>query len=376
MPGLGLRFIVDHTLGQTEKQQQAVKAGLARNVAELNGFFASSEVNLAAEIVQIDFARLESVDAMTLLEDMARERGGFDRMFAKADEYGADYTFAIVNQLLLRGKRSCGRAYAVNKTVAEISSTRRAFAVIDIACGAHTLAHELGHLMGLNHGERVDACQPDMGHKTAIAPYANGYAEGNCDGKPGPGKFGTIMVGGWMAAINGDGRGSLRMFSNPRIRDPRCGISGRCGNPETGDAARALNENAIHYASHEEPDVHVLPYGSPALAYCVARKYKFFEISELENLECEGGAIDNISGIERLSNLKYIDLGNNRIVDFSPLAQLSANIVEAIDLSGNSLAFCPSIASLFHKFGRRVTPPRHCHIQTDDLRNEARLPGL
>lgn len=336
-------------------------------MAELNGFFVASAVNLAAEIVQIDFSRVENVDAVLILEDMARERGGFEHLFAKADEYGADYTFAVVGKLLLRGQRGCGRAYAVNKTLAEIASTRRSMAVIDIACGAHTLAHELGHLMGLNHGEGVDTCQPGRGHKTAITPYANGYAAGDCDGKPGVGKFGTIMVGGWMKAINGDGHGSLRLFSNPRIDDPRCGTSGRCGHPETGDAARALNENAAYYAGHEAPDVHVLPYGSPALVRCVNEKYKFLEIDELAELECPNRGIDSVSGMERLVGLKRIDLKNNRIVDFSPLEKLSDKLVDMLDLSGNPLAFCPSIASLVHKFGANVVPPHHCVTPANGL---------
>jgi len=373
---LGLRFIVDRSLGQTESQQQTVRARLTSNVAEMNGFFTNSAINLAAEIVQVEFARIENIDALAILEGMSHERGGFEHLFAEADEYGADYTFAIVGKLMLRGKRGCGRAYAVNQTVAEISSSRRALAVIDIACGAHTMAHELGHLMGLNHGEMVDTCQPGMGHKTAIAPYANGYAEGGCDGKPGSGKFGTIMVGGWMKAINGDGHSSLRLFSNPRIRDTRCGSSGICGSPQTGDAARTLNENATYYATHEEPDVHVLPYGSKALAHCILQKYKGHEIKELEELDCSNTAVDRLDGVEYLTSLKRIYLKNNHITDFSPLGKLSSDTVELLDLSKNALASCPSVAVLIHKFGNKVTPPSHCIDPSNNPQEPEDTPNL
>lgn len=248
---IGLRFVVDTALGESAARRQATAEKLAGHVAELNSYFRNSDVALRGEIVGIDFSRIESVDVMDILADMESERRGFAGMFARAAEYGADYTFAVVGHLLLRGKRGCGRAVAVNQTVAEISTTRRAFAAIDIACGAQTLAHELGHLMGLNHGAAVAACEPSRGHTSAIAPYANGYGEGACDGRPAADKFGTIMVGGWMKAINGDGHSSLPMFSNPRIRDPRCGARGVCGDPASGDAARALNENARYYAGHE-----------------------------------------------------------------------------------------------------------------------------
>lgn len=261
---IGLRFVVDTALGADAGQQQATARRLADHVAELNRYFRNSDVRLAAEIVDIEFSRIENVAVMDILGDMEQERRGFSSLFAKAAEYGADYSFAVVGHLLIRGKPGCGRAYAVNRTVAEISSTRRAFAAIDIACGAHTLAHELGHLMGLNHGALVDACEPGRGHTSAISPYANGFGQGPCDGQPAAGKFGTIMVGGWMKAINGDGRSSLPMFSNPRIRDVRCGEQGICGDAATGDAARVLNENARYYAGHEEPSPRVLHRRRPA----------------------------------------------------------------------------------------------------------------
>jgi hypothetical protein len=257
---IGIRFVVDDGLAQAFDQRQSTEAALKRYVEELNGYYRNSRVVLHAEIVDVTFAQIFGEEATRILADMEREQGGFEAMFRRANQLGADFTIAVHGQLMMQGRRGCGRAFAVNKTIAELSSTRRAFAVIDFACGAHTLAHELGHLMGLNHGVAIDQCQPGKGHKTAIAPYANGYAIGQCDGQTGPDKFGTIMVGGWMRAIQGNQK-SLPLFSNPRLRDPRCGRSGICGDPVMGDEARALNENACYYASHEKPDIQCLRDG-------------------------------------------------------------------------------------------------------------------
>jgi len=186
-----------------------------------------------------------------------------------ANKLGANYTITVAPKLEIRGNPSCGRAYAVNQSIEEISSTRRAFAVINIhpVCGSQTLAHELGHLMGLNHGALVDSCLPNQGHTSALTPYANGYGWGNCDEERQPGEFGTIMVGGYLRYVTGENRGNLPMFSNPRIHDERCGPRGVCGHPLIGDAARALNEHAIYYAGHEKTDVHALEFASKEYAY-------------------------------------------------------------------------------------------------------------
>lgn len=193
---IGIRFIVSDDLGRNTAQQHAIQMTLEKYVTELNGYYHDSEVALRAEIVNVTFSRIVSVDAVQILEDMEHERNGFDAMFRLADEFGADYTIAVTRNMLIRGRRLCGRGYAVNQTIEAISSTRNAFAVINPVCGAHTLAHELGHLMGLNHGSLVNRCQPEMGHTSAITPYANGYAAGNCDEKSQAGEFGDIMVGG------------------------------------------------------------------------------------------------------------------------------------------------------------------------------------
>lgn len=363
---IGLRFIVDHLLGQSEVQQQSVKARLSGNVAELNSYFENSKVNLRAEIAHIEFVHIENSDATVILSDMAQERLGFEQLFSRADEFGADYTFAIHGKLLLRGRRSCGKAFAVNKTIAEIATTRRAFAIIDFACGAHTLAHELGHLMGLNHGSKVNSCEPGRGHATALTPYANGYAEGECDGMSGADKFGTIMVGGWMKSINGDGHSNLRIFSNPRIRDLRCGTRQVCGDDLVGDSARTLNEHLAYYANHEEPDVHVLPYASSALSRCISSKYRWLEVNEMTELDCVDAEIDNLAGLEKLTSLKRIKLKCNPSADFLSLGKLPDS-VETLDLSENVDAPCPVFALLKRKYGHRLIEPSHCFSPTSNM---------
>lgn len=352
---IGLRFVLADTL-----KRPGVEAKLAEWVETLNGYYRDSEVNLRAEIVAVDFAVIGEREVLPLLDDMARERNGFEGLFRSADEFGADYTVALVNHLLIRGKRGCGRAWAVNKTLEAASSTRTAFAAMDFACGAHTLAHELGHLMGLNHGSLVDRCEPGKGHVSALAPYANGYAFGNCDGRPQPGEFGDIMVGGWMKAVNGNGKSHLPLFSNPRIRNARCGTGGVCGDPASGDAARALNEHAHLYAGHEEPDVHVLPYASPALRDCIAAKYRGREIAELTELVCPGAAINTLAGIEKLTALRRVDVSHNRLEEVAALEQLPAAQLERVDLRGNPRIPCRSLDRLAAGFPGRVMRPDVC----------------
>lgn len=354
---IGLRFVVSSSLGTSPAQHKQTTEKLNRHVEELNSYFQNSDVKLRAEIVHVEFAPIDKVDVMSILEDMQLERGAFTGMFAKANEFGADYTFAIVDNLLIRGTRGCGRAFAVNRTIAEISSTRRAFAVVNIVCGAHTLAHELGHLMGLNHGHLVNTCQPGQGHASAIAPHANGYAEGNCDGILQAGEFGTLMVGGWMREINGNGRSSLPMFSNPKVRDARCGTRGICGDENIGDEARVLNEYARYYAGHEEPDVHTLRFDSSALAECIRTRYWGKEILDLDELSCPSRGIDTISGIERLVALKRIDLSRNRIQDLAPLQTFDPRQIQRIDLSGNPLIRCEEI---MQRFDKKMIYPGSC----------------
>ncbi|WP_170265819.1 zinc-dependent metalloprotease family protein [Thiohalocapsa marina] len=248
---IDLRVIVDTRSISGQQGRALLSQRIQDHVYTLNGVYRESDVRLRSRLVAVDYLPIAERDAERLLKMMTDEQGPFVGLFTQASYLGADYTIVYVRGLTIRGKHRCGRAVAVNLAREDLASTRKALAVLDIACGPLSLAHELGHLMGLNHGELVDRCQPDHGHTTAAAPYALGYAIGNCDGQPQVGEFGTIMVGGWMRAIYGDQHHVVPMYSNPRVKDPRCGKLHECGNDAIGDAARFLNENAFLYSGHE-----------------------------------------------------------------------------------------------------------------------------
>ncbi|MBF0628673.1 MAG: hypothetical protein HQL91_10710 [Magnetococcales bacterium] len=318
----GIRFVVD----EAEGSRAAMRARLADHVTTLNRYYHDSAVLLQAEIVAVTFTNIEAREAKEILDDMRHERRGFADLFREANRRGADYTVAATRALTLQGRPGCGRAWAVNRTRAALASTQDSLMVYNPVCGAHTLAHELGHLMGLNHGHLVDGCQPGQGHASALTPYANGFAVGNCDGLPQPGEFGTIMVGGWMKQVMGNDKASLPLFSNPRLHDPRCGVRQVCGDPETGDEARALNENAALYASHEEPDVDTLPFADAALQTCLQERYRGQEIIALRHLACPDRGIADLTGIEQLTSLDSVDFSGSNPVPCAMLRRLAERL--------------------------------------------------
>lgn len=356
---IGLRFVVDGRTASTTQQRQLVVDRLHKQVDELNEYYANSQVVLRAGVVDVSFLPILSGDAIDILEDMKFERRGFERLFDRANEMGADYTIAVATSLTLRGRPSCGRAYAVNQTLAAISTTRTAFLVMGSTCKAQTLAHELGHLMGLNHGTLIAECTGKRTHQSAIASYANGWGQGNCDGKPQEGEFGTIMVGGYMKHVDGR-NGGLPMFSNPRIEDARCGPTRRCGDALRGDSARVLNEYARVYAAHEEPDVHTLTFSSAGLQACIVEKYRGREIVAMKELVCPGRGIRTLAGIEQLTALGLIDVSNNAIIDVSPSQFDILTKLKRVDLRGNDAVPCASLAQLAQRHSINVVAPVRC----------------
>lgn len=255
----GIRFVVDDTSLVSPESRAFMVKNLNRMVEELNVIYRDSEVDLAGRVVDIQFSKMRDTNLLLIWKDLQQKNGAFSDFVSKADQYGADFTVAMVPGLQTKSfwqhskGNICGAANG-SWNIVDMMSVDKAYAVIDPSCSSATLAHELGHIMGLSHGVAMKRCFPNRNEIAPISPYAQGYSEGECDGKSSPEKFGDIMTGGWMLNINGNPR-AMKIFSNPRIHRSECGVRGICGDPKTGDAARALNENSRYFIKYRQRHV-------------------------------------------------------------------------------------------------------------------------
>lgn len=172
------------------------------------------QVNAAMQNSQVDvqIRLVGTVEREVAGSDMGSVLGNLrtDSFVAqKRSEFGADYV------TLVDSSGNCGVGYvAVDRNYA--------FNVVGPKCGALTMAHELGHTLGLAHSRR----QGDT--RGARYSYAMGHGVDN--------SFATIMTYEWL--FNAP---KVAKYSNPNIS-----CNGRpCGVPDgysnSADAARAIN---------------------------------------------------------------------------------------------------------------------------------------
>lgn len=185
-----------------------VETAMQNWVAQINNAYRDSNVDIQLRLAGAVAHEQAGADMEAVLTGL---RANSTAVGLRA-QYGADF----VTQLHKTGE--CGIGYFS-------VSSGWAWNVVGPDCGPLTMAHELGHNMGLAHSRK----QGD----TTGTRYAYGLGHGV------DGLFGTIMSYSWLYTNRASGR--VARFSNPDISclGVPCGVPE--GQPTQANAALALN---------------------------------------------------------------------------------------------------------------------------------------
>lgn len=393
-------YVDEEIRSQRGWDQQDLEDRLANLVFETNQSYLLSdvdielkmegyeEVNLSSFEVKDDIPNIVEVNADALLSAMQNQTGVFQNSLVNADRAGYDYLYTFVHEY---DKNLCGKAAAVNTAVSSsgifgqmignISSTRWAIASSDIDCGFETFAHELGHTMGLAHGDQVAVCHEDSAHSNAITSTAKGWGQWDCDRDTSNNaeydEFGTLMVGNYIFGrwIDTDGDGKtdtyerhtrtanpkIELFSNPNLSNAICGPDDVCGDVNNGNAAGVLNNYKSIYASHEAPNVGWLSYTDDNLTACLrGSNYIDTEVANLSAMDCSNRSIRNLDGIQGLTSTNSFALLNNSITSLSPLMSIANERPIFVNLTGNDNAICQHLDALESNSNATIIRPSQC----------------
>ena len=183
-------------------------ASMVSWVDNINKAYVDSQVDIQLRLVGVEYFNSQASGMSAKLTEIRRS----DTVSRLRDQVGADY----VSLLSMREGNICGIGYMA-------VSSGYAYNVSGGDCGYITLAHELGHNMGLNHSRK----QGD--NSGARYRYGMGYGV--------DGLFSTIMA--YPHAFGT--RNRVNRFSDPNrsCQGVPCGVA--AGNDQEADAHRALN---------------------------------------------------------------------------------------------------------------------------------------
>lgn len=185
-----------------------VETAMQNWVAQINNAYRDSNVDIQLRLAGAVLHEQAGANMDAVLTSLRTDSAAV----SLRAQYGADF----VTQLHQTGE--CGIGYFA-------ISSGWAWNVVGPDCGPLTLAHELGHNMGLAHSRK----QGD----TTGSRYAYGLGHGV------DGLFGTIMTYSWLYTNRASGR--VAKFSNPDVTclGVPCGVPE--GQPDQANAALALN---------------------------------------------------------------------------------------------------------------------------------------
>lgn len=266
---IGIHFVVDTELGSPSGTTPEVE----KIIADVNGYYSRSGVAIELFISRIDYIALNN-NMNTTLKDLSGQTA-MDYYNSMPDIAGSpsyevgthsgnynsrehtakihdlvrtsgDYNSSYIYGLVADGDPLyCGKAMTVNNGLyINRNGKHSRIAASRLSCGSDTVAHEIGHLMGLAHGNKVAECVGSA-HKKGIITQARGWAEGNCDGIYQSGEFGTLMVHNWTNKVGGN---IVPVFSSPNVKHYFCGSDNVCGHSRYGNAVYTLNRYRGQYA--------------------------------------------------------------------------------------------------------------------------------
>ena len=225
--------------------QQVMEDGLRASLKGVNEMFQESGVHLTFFPAVIQEVNYREIDILTDLNNFkGRNDGKMDEVHTIRRQHGADL-------IVLIHARAGGRAdLGYYLTRGNREDSRNNTAAIS-APYADTIAHEVGHLMGLRHDRYEYGCENSSSYcrpNEHFFPYAHGYINRNAfrAGISDSAKWGTIMSYPNLCIDNNIACTILPRFSNPRqnwLGDP-LGVpatSSEMGRNGPADAVKALN---------------------------------------------------------------------------------------------------------------------------------------
>ena len=238
---------------QKEGGSAAIEALIDLMIAETNQAYADSGVIQRVRLVSRDAVDYtEAASGFDDLYALTYRDGVMDEIHAIRDRDGADLVHLIVDRDRGGVFDACGIAWIM----IDVSNSFQdhGFAFTDYRCEGRTLAHELGHNMGLRHDRYVEEVRGTPG--LTSYPYSFGYVNQRAfePGAPASSRWRTIMAYDDQCRDSNFHCERPLRFSNPdqtydgdRLGVPGDQVSASVTGPS--DARRALNNTRTTVAN-------------------------------------------------------------------------------------------------------------------------------